>query len=94
VRKGSFGYRTRGKSFELVAGSILVGHPGDEYNVHASPRRSASCAPFTAPPESHRAGSAGQRKEIARFSKSGLPPALQDDLIEREVFMYDHIGLR
>jgi AraC family transcriptional regulator len=31
VRKGSFGYRTRGQSFELVAGSILVGHPGDEY---------------------------------------------------------------
>ncbi len=31
VRKGSFGYRTRGASFELVAGSILVGHPGDEY---------------------------------------------------------------
>ena len=31
VRKGSFGYRTRGRSFELVAGSMLVGHPGDEY---------------------------------------------------------------
>jgi AraC-like DNA-binding protein len=31
VRKGSFGCRTRGQSFELVAGSILVGHPGDEY---------------------------------------------------------------
>ncbi len=31
VRKGSFGYRTRGETFELVAGSILVGHPGDEY---------------------------------------------------------------
>jgi len=31
VRKGSFGYRSRGDSFELVAGSILVGHPGDEY---------------------------------------------------------------
>jgi AraC family transcriptional regulator len=31
VRKGSFGYRVRGQSFELVAGSILVGHPGDEY---------------------------------------------------------------
>src|SRR4029453_9687034 len=31
VRKGSFGYRVRGGSFELVAGSILVGHPGDEY---------------------------------------------------------------
>lgn len=31
VRKGSFGCRTRGKAFELVAGSALVGHPGDEY---------------------------------------------------------------
>jgi AraC-like DNA-binding protein len=31
VRKGSFGCRTRGRSFDLVAGSILVGHPGDEY---------------------------------------------------------------
>lgn len=31
VRKGSFGYRVRGASFELVAGSTLVGHPGDEY---------------------------------------------------------------
>ena len=31
VRKGSFGYHARGKSFELVAGSILVGFPGDEY---------------------------------------------------------------
>jgi AraC family transcriptional regulator len=31
VRRGSFGCRTRGKSYELVAGSLLVGHPGDEY---------------------------------------------------------------
>jgi AraC-like DNA-binding protein len=31
VRKGSFGFRTRGSSFELVSGSILVGFPGDEY---------------------------------------------------------------
>ena len=31
VRKGSFGYHARGQSFELVAGSILVGNPGDEY---------------------------------------------------------------
>jgi AraC-like DNA-binding protein len=31
VRKGSFGYRIRGQSFELVAGSVLVGFPGDEY---------------------------------------------------------------
>jgi AraC family transcriptional regulator len=31
VRKGNFGYRTRGTSFEMVAGSLLVGHPGDEF---------------------------------------------------------------
>jgi AraC family transcriptional regulator len=31
VRKGSFGYHARGASFELVAGSVLVAHPGDEY---------------------------------------------------------------
>ena len=31
VRQGSFGYRAGGRSAELVAGSVLVGHPGDEY---------------------------------------------------------------
>jgi len=31
VRKGSFGYCVRGEAFELVAGSILIGHRGDEY---------------------------------------------------------------
>ena len=31
VRCGTFGYQHRGRSFELVAGSVLVGHPGDEF---------------------------------------------------------------
>lgn len=31
VRKGSFGCSTRGETFELVAGSVMVGRPGDEY---------------------------------------------------------------
>lgn len=31
VRYGSFGCRTRGRLHELVAGSVLVGHPGDEF---------------------------------------------------------------
>lgn len=31
VRRGSFGYRVRGASFELVAGSILLGAPGESY---------------------------------------------------------------
>jgi AraC-like DNA-binding protein len=31
VRKGSFGYDTRGRSHELVAGAVMVGQAGDEY---------------------------------------------------------------
>ena len=31
VRRGSFGCEMRGRRFELVAGSVLIGHPGDEY---------------------------------------------------------------
>jgi AraC family transcriptional regulator len=31
VRKGSFGYRARGQHHELVAGSLLIGKPGDEF---------------------------------------------------------------
>ena len=48
VRKGSFGYRVRGQTFELVAGSILVGHPGDEYvctHDHARLRRRVPVVP-------------------------------------------------
>src|ERR1051325_3489532 len=31
VRKGSFGYSRFGKAHEMVAGSIVIGRPGDEY---------------------------------------------------------------
>jgi len=31
VRRGSFGYHSRGEAFELVAGALLMGRPGDEY---------------------------------------------------------------
>jgi len=31
VRRGSFGYRCRGRTHLLVAGAVLVGRPGDEY---------------------------------------------------------------
>jgi AraC-like DNA-binding protein len=31
VRKGSFGCQSRGRFFELVAGSVLVGYNGDEF---------------------------------------------------------------
>src|SRR5258708_39281348 len=31
VRKGSFGYHSRGRSHELVAGAFLIGLPGPEF---------------------------------------------------------------
>ncbi|HLG84386.1 MAG TPA: AraC family transcriptional regulator [Bradyrhizobium sp.] len=31
VRKGSFGYQSRGQAHELVVGSLLVGQPGEEF---------------------------------------------------------------
>jgi AraC family transcriptional regulator len=34
VRAGSFGCHCRGQSHELVAGALLIGHPGDEYVCH------------------------------------------------------------
>jgi AraC-like DNA-binding protein len=47
VRRGSFGYRYRGETFELVAGSLLVGHPGDEYMcTHAHHAGGDECLAF------------------------------------------------
>src|SRR6266853_2601018 len=51
VRKGSFGCRTRGRSFELVAGSILVGHPGDEYTCTHDHVCGDECLSFFLAPE-------------------------------------------
>lgn len=31
VRRGSFGYLSRGRHFDMVPGSLLIGHLGDEY---------------------------------------------------------------
>src|ERR1700754_2843404 len=31
VRKGSFGYQSRGRAHELVVGSLLIGRPGEEF---------------------------------------------------------------
>jgi AraC family transcriptional regulator len=46
VRSGSFGCPTRGKSFELVAGSVLVGSPGDEYMCTHHHVRGDRCLSF------------------------------------------------
>src|SRR4029079_1579523 len=52
VRKGSFGCRARGKSFQLVAGSFKVGFPGDEYVcTHDYHDHADECLSFQLAPE-------------------------------------------
>jgi len=51
VRKGSFGYRCRGHAFELVAGSVLLGRPGDEYMCTHERICGDECLVFTFAPD-------------------------------------------
>ena len=51
VRRGSFGLRCRGKSHELVAGSVLIGHPGDEYTCTHEHVCGDECLSFFLSPE-------------------------------------------
>ncbi|HMI90538.1 MAG TPA: AraC family transcriptional regulator [Polyangiales bacterium] len=52
VRRGSFGYQSRGRAFELVAGSVLIGHRGDEYLcTHDHHDAGDECLSFQLAPE-------------------------------------------
>jgi AraC-like DNA-binding protein len=52
VRTGTFGCLTRGKKFELVAGSVLVGRPGDEFMcTHDHQGCGDACLSFHLQPE-------------------------------------------
>jgi AraC-like DNA-binding protein len=71
VRKGSFGLHSRGQSFELVAGSILVGHPGDEYVCsHDHHVCGDECLSFFLAPDLIEA--VGDRAEVWR--RGSVPP--------------------
>jgi AraC-like DNA-binding protein len=52
VQRGSFGCRCRGRAFELVPGSLLVGRPGDEFVcTHDHHDGGDECLSFRLPPE-------------------------------------------
>jgi AraC-like DNA-binding protein len=51
VRKGSFGCHCRGRFHELVTGSILVGHPGEEYTCTHDHVCGDECLSFFLHPE-------------------------------------------
>jgi AraC-like DNA-binding protein len=70
VRKGSFGVRTRGRAFELVAGGLLIGHPGDEYVCSHDHVCGDECLSFALSPSL--VDTLGDRAEIWR--SGGVPP--------------------
>jgi AraC-like DNA-binding protein len=71
VRRGTFAYRLRGTTYDLVAGSILVGHPGDEYVcTHEHHGEGDECLSFRIAPELVQ--TIGDRRAIWR--SGGLPP--------------------
>lgn len=80
VRKGTFGCRTRGRSFELVAGSMLVGYPGDEFTCSHEHAAGDECLSFQLAPELVEA--VGGREEPWR---TGCVPPLQELVVLGEL---------
>ena len=71
VRKGGFGCCSRGRSYELVPGSLLVGHAGDEYScTHDHHAGGDECLSFQFAPEIVEA--VGSDPRIWRMG--GIPP--------------------
>jgi AraC-like DNA-binding protein len=70
VRKGSFGCHCRGDFHELVAGSILVGHPGDEYTCTHDHVAGDECLSFFLDPELVEA--VGGRRDVWQIGS--VPP--------------------
>jgi len=80
VRTGSFGYRVRGGSFELVAGSILIGHPGDEFTCSHEHVYGDECLSFELAPAL--VDTLGERPEIWR---TGCLPPLSELMVLGEL---------
>ncbi len=74
VRKGSFGCHSRGRFFELVAGSALVGHPGDEYVCTHDHVCGDECLSFFLGPEL--VDAIGDRAEVWRVGSAPPLPEL------------------
>lgn len=80
VRKGSFGYRTRGRHYELVAGSVLIGRPGDEYVCSHDHVCGDECLSFQLAPETVAA-----LGDHAAIWKIGALPPLPELMVTAEL---------
>ncbi len=86
VRKGSFGYRYRGELFELVAGSVLVGHAGDEFVcTHDHHDCGDECLSFQFRPATLDTLIRGSRTELAKLWRVGGVPPLPELMVIGEL---------
>ncbi|KRD28713.1 transcriptional regulator [Lysobacter sp. Root916] len=75
VRRGSFGYQTRGRRYELIAGSVLVGRPGDEYLCsHDHHLCGDECLSFHFAEELVDELAGARRSAASHWLAAGLPP--------------------
>jgi AraC-like DNA-binding protein len=76
VRRGTFGYRFGRQAYELVPGSVLIGHAGDTYEcTHDHHGGGDECLSFRLAPDivdSITPGGGSARRELWRAG--GLPP--------------------
>jgi AraC family transcriptional regulator len=79
VRHGSFGYRTRGKSYELVGGSVLIGNAGDEFTCTHDYAHGDRCLSFHLAPE------VAEEIAGAAFWRSGRIPPLDATTVMGEI---------
>jgi AraC-like DNA-binding protein len=92
VRYGSFGYRARGRFYELVAGSVLVGNAGDEFICTHDYAHGDECLSF------HIADEVAEEIAPAEFWRAGgLPPveetAVFGELAQAAALQRSHVGL-
>ncbi|HEX3598118.1 MAG TPA: AraC family transcriptional regulator [Polyangiaceae bacterium] len=71
VRRGTFGYRALAGAFELVAGSVMLGHPGDEYRCTHDRVGGDECLSFQ--PTAEFVDALGANHAV--FRAGSLPPA-------------------
>ncbi len=72
VRKGSFGYSTEGRTHDLVAGSVLIGRPGQEYVCTHEHVVGDVCLSFEFAPEVLEG--IGGRASFEVWRRGALPP--------------------
>jgi AraC-like DNA-binding protein len=73
VRHGTFGYRVRGRQFEMVAGAVLIGFPGDEFLCTHDHACGDECLSFRLAPEV--ADTVGSEDRV--WKRGALPPLAQ-----------------